>query len=105
MKKTNGLLRVLAGLILVFSMVCGLMTAPVTVHAASGFVETYTDMIGQGGYIYYIKMTGKADGAAIYRIKVATAEKSKVIEAERGIVRMTASGQYLYYTTCNESGD
>lgn len=107
MRKTNRFLRYLAGSVIMFSMVFGLMTAamPETVQAASGFVEANADMIGQGGYIYYIKMTGKADGAAIYRMKVTTAEKSKVIEAERGIVRMTASGQYLYYTTYNESGN
>lgn len=107
MKITNRFLHFLTGLALVFAMVFGLMTAaaPVEAQAAGGFVGTYTDMIGQGGYIYYIKATGKADGAAIYRMKVATAEKSKVIEEAAGIVRMVANGQYLYYTTYNEEGN
>lgn len=106
MKKTNRFLRFLAGTALAFSMVFGLMTAAAPIEAqAAGFVDTYRDMIGQGGYIYYIKGTGKADGAAIYRMKVTTAEKSKVISAEEGIVHMVAGGQYLYYTTYNEDGN
>ena len=106
MKKKRGFLKRLAGFLLVFSVVTGLSAAAPEEVQAANLVEEYRDMIGQGGYIYYIKSktTAAGDGAVIYRMKVSTAEKSKVIEAEKGVLDMRISGQSLYYTTYSGDG-
>lgn len=80
--------------------------APTEAQAATGMVRDYPDMIGQGGYIYYIKMPESGEGTSyIYRMKVSTGKKSRVVDAENGIVDMAVSGKNLYYTTSNDEGE
>lgn len=109
MKKQNRsrwFLRRLMCAALVFCTVFAAFAATPVQVRANNFVEEYRDMIGQGGYIYYVKTktTAKGDGAVIYRMKVATAEKSKVIEETHGIINMCVSGPNLFYTTYSEDG-
>lgn len=95
--------RFLISVLLVFCMVAGFAAdEPVTAYAASAFVQEYSDMIGQGGYIYYIRTSEQDGSAVIWRMKVATGAASKVISEPNGIVRLTVCGQQLYYTTANE---
>ncbi len=105
MKKKGVFLRRISALALAFSIMLGMLAAPQEVCAAN-LVEEYRDMIGQGGYIYYIKSrtTAEGDGAVIYRMKVSTAEKSKVLEAKKGVLSMCISGGSLFYTTYSEDG-
>lgn len=105
-KRANRFLKQIACFVLLCSVVSAIFVAAPAEVRADNFVEQYRDMIGQGGYIYYVKTkaTSKGDGAVIYRMKVATAEKSKVIEASQGVINMRISGQYLYFTTYSEDG-
>ncbi|MDD7176753.1 MAG: DUF5050 domain-containing protein [Lachnospiraceae bacterium] len=94
-----------AGILLIFALICGFVVdEPVTVYAAAGtFVQPYADMIGQGGYIYYIR-TSETDGSCgIWRMKVATGKASKVVEESGTIVKMAVCGQRLYYTAPNDN--
>lgn len=88
-----------------FLMVCMVAGfAPVTASAADVFVQEYSDMIGQGGYIYYIRTSEAKGNAAVWRMKVADGSKSKVVSEPCSIIRLIAAGQQLYYTTANEDG-
>lgn len=99
----NKIIRFFTGLVLVFCMVAGLAAAaPVTAYAADDFVQAYSDMIGQGGYIYYIRTSEKDGSAEIWRMKVADGQSSRVVSEANGIVRLVVCGQQLYYTTANE---
>lgn len=100
MKKVT---HICAGILLMLALVTGFAVGePVTVHAAGTFVQPYADMIGQGGYIYYIR-TSETDGSCgIWRMKVATGKASKVVEESGTIVKMAVCGQQLYYTTSND---
>lgn len=99
------IIRFFAGLLLVFCMVAGLTTvAPDTVYAASDFVQDYSDMIGQGGYIYYIRTSEEDLHAEIWRMKVSDGTSSMVVSEANGILRLVVCGQQLYYTTANEQG-
>lgn len=100
-KKTT---HVLMGIVLTFCMTFTLaVSAPIEAQAAEGFVQEYSDMIGQGGYIYYIRTPEVGTSADIYRMKVGSGQTSKVITAKNGIVDMVVSGQNLYYTTSNDA--
>lgn len=96
-------IRFLTSVMLVFCLAVGITAAvPDTVSAASVFVQQYSDMIGQGGYIYYIRTSEKDGSAAIWRMKVSTGKKSKIVSEPNGIIRLVVSGQRLYYTTSND---
>ena len=101
----NKIIRYLTGIVLTLGIVFGnLVLAPDTARAASAFVQQYSDMIGQGGYIYYIRTSEKDGSAVIWRMKVSNRETSKVVSAPRGIVKLIVSGQQLYYVTSNDKG-
>lgn len=93
----------MAAIALTVCMIAGFAAdTPNTAYAASAFVQQYSDMIGQGGYIYYIRTSEKNRNASIWRMKVATGATSKVISEPNGIVNMVVCGQQLYYTTAND---
>lgn len=99
-------MRYLTSMVFVLGMVAGcLVFTPDTVRAASAYVHEYSDMIGQGGYIYYIKESESDRPASIWRMKVATGETEKVLTEKQGICKLTVSGKQLYYVTSNESGN
>lgn len=106
MKRANQMLRRFMCLALIFSVVCGVFAAMPQEALAANLVEEYRDMIGQGGYIYYIKskVTTAGDGAVIYRMKVSTKEKSKVADIKNGVIGMRISGKNLFYTTYSADG-
>lgn len=96
-------IRMLTSVVLILCMTAGLsISVPDTAYAASAYVQEYSDMIGQGGYIYYIRTSEKNGSAVIWRMKVATGDTSKVVSEPKGIVRLIACGQQLYYTTAND---
>ena len=82
--------------------VTGITTAPVTAQAAETFVYEDSDMIGQGGYIYFIRRQYDTSTATICRKKVSDGKVSKVVTEPNGIMRLVVSGQYLYYTTVDD---
>lgn len=96
-------IRFFAGVLLTVCMAAGF--APVTASAADVFVQEYSDMIGQGGYIYYIRTSERNGNAAIWRMKVKDGSKSKVVSESGGVLRLLAAGQQLYYTTVNENSE
>lgn len=73
-------------------------------QAAETFVYEDTDMIGQGGYIYFIRTNSDSGAASICRKNVSNATVSKVVTESAGIISLVVNGQYLYYTTA-EDGD
>ena len=79
--------------------------APATAYAASTFVQQYSDMIGQGGYIYYIRTSEESGDAEIWRMKVADGSTSRVVSSSGSIVKMAVCGQALYYTAANEDSE
>ena len=96
------MIRFLTGFILVMGIVAGAVAGmPVTTYAASVFVDNSSDMIGHGGYIYYIRTSTKDGSSSIWRMKVVNGEKSKVISEPNRIDNLVASGQQLYYTAAN----
>lgn len=96
-------IRFFTSVMLVFCMLAGaVVSGPDTAYAASAYVQEYSDMIGQGGYIYYIRTSEKDGSAVIWRMKVSTGETSKVVSESRGIIKLIVSGQQLYYTTVND---
>ncbi|MDD7640884.1 MAG: DUF5050 domain-containing protein [bacterium] len=99
------IIRYLTCIVLTMGMALGtLVLAPDTAQAASAYVYEYSDMIGQGGYIYYIRSSASGPSASIWRMKVETGETSKVVSAPRGIVKLIVSRQQLYYVTSNDKG-
>ncbi len=84
--------------------VTGFAAAPQPVQAAETFVYEDTDMIGQGGYIYFIRTNSDSGAASICRKNVSNATVSKVVTESAGIISLVVNGQYLYYTTA-EDGD
>lgn len=99
------IIRYLTGIVLTLGIVFGnLVLAPDTAQAASAYVYEYSDMIGQGGYIYYIRSSASGSSASIWRMKVETGETSKVVSESKGIQKLTASGKQLYYVTSNDAG-
>ena len=76
--------------------------APGVIHAEELFVMDDSDMIGQGGYIYYISSSQDDLLDEIWRMKVATGETSMVVSEPGGILKMIVCGELLYYTTANE---
>lgn len=97
-------IRFLTGIMLVFGLAVGTAAAaPDTAYAASAFVQEYSDMIGQGGYIYYIRTSEKDGSAVIWRMKVGTDKRSKIVSEPNGIIALVVSGQRLYYTTSNDA--
>ena len=74
------------------------------VQAAETFAYEDTDMIGQGGYIYFIRTNSDSGAASICRKNVSNATVSKVVTESAGIISLVVNGQYLYYTTA-EDGD
>lgn len=97
------IIRLLTSAMLVFCLAVGITAAvPDTAYAASVFVQKYSDMIGQGGYIYYIKTSEKDGSAAIWRMKVSNGKRSRIVSEPRGIISLTVSGQRLYYTAVND---
>lgn len=97
------IIRLLTSVMLVFCLAAGAVIAvPDTAYAASAFVQEYSDMIGQGGYIYYIRTSEKNGSAAIWRMKVSTGKKSRIVSEPQGIISLTVSGQRLYYTSVND---
>ena len=96
-------IRFFTSVMLVFCILAGaVVSGPDTAYAATAYVQQYSDMIGQGGYIYYIRTSEKDGSAVIWRMKVSTGETSKVVSESRGIVKLIVSGQQLYYTTVND---
>ena len=96
-------IRFFASVMLIFCILSGaVVSGPDTAYAASAYVQQYSDMIGQGGYIYYIRTSEKDGSAVIWRMKVSTGETSKVVSESRGIIKLIVSGQQLYYTTVND---
>ena len=85
--------------------VAGITIAPVTAQAAETFVYEDSDMLGQGGYIYFIRSQSDSSTATICRKKVSDGKISKVVTEENGILRLVVSGQYLYYTTSENGKD
>lgn len=97
------IIHFLSCIVVVFGIVAGVVAkTPVATYAASAYVQPYSDMIGQGGYIYYIRTSEKNGSAVIWRTKVANGETSKVVSEPGGIIKMVACGQQLYYTTAND---
>lgn len=97
------MIRLLTSAMLVFCLAVGIMAAvPDTVSAASAFVQKYSDMIGQGGYIYHIRTSEKDGSAVIWRMKVSTGKRSRIVSEPNGIIDLVVSGQRLYYTTSND---
>lgn len=72
--------------------------------AAATFVYEGSDMIGQGGYIYFIRNQEDSSTATICRKRVSDGKVSKVATEQNGVIRLVVSGQYLYYTTSDDSG-
>lgn len=96
----------LTGIVLAFCIAAGLVSqTPITAHAASAYVQQYSDMIGQGGYLYYIRTSEKTGRAVVRRMKVATGADSKVVSEAKGIIKLIACGQQLYYTTANSASE
>ena len=96
-------IRFFASVMLILCILSGaVVSGPDTAYAASAYVQQYSDMIGQGGYIYYIRTSEKDGSAVIWRMKVSTGETSKVVSESRGIIKLIVSGQQLYYTTVND---
>ncbi len=83
----------------------GIMAAPVTAQAAETFIYEDSDMIGQGGYIYFIRSQSDSSKATICRKNVSDGKISKVVTESNGILRLVVSGQYLYYTTSENGKD
>ena len=97
------IMKFLTCIVLTMGMIAGAAAdMPATAYAASAYVQEYSDMIGQGGYIYYIRTSEKSGSAVIWRMKVVTGETSKVVSAPKGIVNLIVSGQQLYFTTVND---
>ena len=97
------IIHLFAGIILALGMLAGFAAdTPVTTYAASTYVQEYSDMIGQYGYIYYIRTSEKNGSASIWRMKVETGDTSKVVSEPKGIIKLIVSGQQLYYTTVND---
>lgn len=93
----------LTSVMLIFCLAAGAVAAaPDTVYAASAYVQEYSDMIGQAGYIYYIRTSEKDGSAVIWRMKMSTGKTSKIVSEPNGIIGLMASGQRLYYTAVND---
>lgn len=96
-------IRFFTSVMLIFCLSVGAVAAaPDTVYAASAYVQQYSDMIGQAGYIYYIRTSEKDASAEIWRMKVSTGKKSKIVSEPEGIIGLIVSGQKLYYTSVND---
>ena len=66
------IVRFFTGIVLMIGIIAGCMAqTPDLTYAASAFVQEYSDMIGQGGYIYYIRTSEKNQNASVWRIWVA----------------------------------
>ena len=72
--------------------------------AVTTFVYEDSDMIGQGGYIYFIRRQEDSSTATICRKRVSDGKVSKVATEQNGVLRLVVSGQYLYYTTRDDDG-
>lgn len=97
------IIHFLTGILLVLGIVTGCFAdLSVTAYAASAYVQEYSDMIEQDGYIYYIRTSEKNGSAVIWRMEVDTGDTSKVVSAPKGIVTLIISGQQMYYTTVND---
>lgn len=76
-------------------------TATETVQAASCVYE-YSDMLGQGGYIYFIRTAESDASAVICRKKVSGGKVTQVAAEPDGVYSLVVSGKYLYYTTAED---
>lgn len=100
------IIRYMANIFLVLGLVAGgIMLVPDMAQAADVYVHDDSPMIGQGGYIYYIRTSEENGNASIWRMKVATGETSKVVSESGGIIRLIVSGQQLYYTTAGDNNE
>ncbi|MBO5103969.1 MAG: DUF5050 domain-containing protein [Ruminococcus sp.] len=79
-----------------------LTEAPLSVQAADTFVNEYSDMDGQGGYIYYIRSSESGTASSIWRIKISTGKKSQVVAEKNMILDMRVFTTHVYYTVANE---
>lgn len=102
-KKMRNIGTGLMCLVLMIMMAAGFTLAdPVTAQAADTYVYEDSDMIGQGGYIYFIRRQYDNSTAVICRKKVSGGKVSKVVTEPNGVMRLVVSGQYLYYTTIDD---
>lgn len=101
------IIHILAGCLMVLCMMIYMPGKPSTAYAADLFVQKHSDMIGQGGFIYFIRTHAYEDGpeATIYRKKVTSGETASVVGEPNGIVDLVVSGQYLYYTTSDDANN
>ena len=97
------IIRFLSSILLTLAIATGLtVQMPEVALAKSAYVYEYSDMIGQGGYIYYIRTSEKNSSATIMRMKVSGGETSKVVSEPGGIQKLIVSGRQLYYVTAND---
>lgn len=97
-RRIGKLFRMAVCLVLTFGML-GADLQQVTVAQAADFVYEDSDMIGQGGYMYFIRSAEKSAQAAICRKKASGGKVSQVVTEPEGVLRLVVSGKYLYYTT------
>lgn len=101
--KTRRMGKCFTCLVLMIVLTVGsFLTAPITAQAANTYVYEDSDLIGQGGYIYFIRRLYDSSTATICRKKVADGKVSKVVSEPNGVVRLVVNGQYLYYTTIDD---
>ncbi len=91
-------------LAIVMATGCLMADAVTAQAAATTFVYEDSDMIGQGGYIYFIRRQEDSSTATICRKRVSDGKVSKVATEPNGVLRLVVSGQYLYYTTRDDDG-
>lgn len=97
------IVRFFTSIVLMVGIIAGCMAQmPDLTYAASAFVQEHSDMIGQGGYIYYIRTSEKNLNASVWRMNLETGDTEKVISEPNGIVSLIACGKQLYYTTAND---
>lgn len=90
------------------AVVCAIViVTPVVAMAETStqttFVRQDSPMLGQGGYIYYIRTNDENAMSEIYRKNVSTGKESLVVSCDNVINKMQISGQKLYYSCADET--
>ncbi len=95
-------------LILVFFIIVNLLPQNVLITraATNAMVDEYSPMLEDGGNIYYIQqIEGDEYSNDIYRLEVATGNKTRLLSSKNVIVGMMLHSNTLYYTSYDGEKD
>ncbi len=101
-RKNSGLWRLMLCAVLTLGMLAADTAQQPDTAKAAAFVYGYSDMTGQGGYIYFIRTDASTAAADICRKKVSGGKVTKVVSEPEGVYSLMVSGKYLYYTSAED---